>query len=297
MAEASIPVDLLNPGQVFACLGFLEAAEILLGDARGGFDWTDETDIRFRLAANGETNPFESAIEFLLNSEGFAVSPIAGVSERDKGPTIVEAGVFPCRLAKRSGVIRNSVLPIELRQGDKRIRIDYWADFDTGRPYLHLWTATNGNSAWVRFEKLRDALRKGVSELNEATSNPFDIAGVVGANFRLELRRNWISLDLGFSPDKLSKGPASLHVAVVTYPLVELFAAFGLGNARPRERPGGMEWQYSAWSTLLPVELARVALAQASSICAVRHFRMLLEQPNDGGDLSISNAFEDSEND
>ena len=25
MAEASIPVDLLNPGQVFACLGFLEA--------------------------------------------------------------------------------------------------------------------------------------------------------------------------------------------------------------------------------------------------------------------------------
>jgi hypothetical protein len=27
MAEASIPVDLLNPGQVFACLGFMEAAE------------------------------------------------------------------------------------------------------------------------------------------------------------------------------------------------------------------------------------------------------------------------------
>jgi hypothetical protein len=35
MAEASIPVDLLNPGQVFACLGFMEAADILLGDAEG----------------------------------------------------------------------------------------------------------------------------------------------------------------------------------------------------------------------------------------------------------------------
>ena len=28
MAGASIPVDLGNPGQVFACLGFLEAADV-----------------------------------------------------------------------------------------------------------------------------------------------------------------------------------------------------------------------------------------------------------------------------
>ncbi len=29
MASATVPVDLLNPGQVFACLGIMEAAEIL----------------------------------------------------------------------------------------------------------------------------------------------------------------------------------------------------------------------------------------------------------------------------
>ena len=34
MAQASIPVDLLNPGQVFACLGFLETANHLLDDVR-----------------------------------------------------------------------------------------------------------------------------------------------------------------------------------------------------------------------------------------------------------------------
>ena len=28
---ASIPVDLKSPGQVLACMGFLEAAEVLLG--------------------------------------------------------------------------------------------------------------------------------------------------------------------------------------------------------------------------------------------------------------------------
>jgi len=38
MAEASIPVDLFNPGQVFACLGFLETTDVLLGNAEGGFD-------------------------------------------------------------------------------------------------------------------------------------------------------------------------------------------------------------------------------------------------------------------
>jgi CRISPR-associated protein Csx14 len=35
MSEAVIPVDLFNPGQVFASLGFLEAADVLLGDAEG----------------------------------------------------------------------------------------------------------------------------------------------------------------------------------------------------------------------------------------------------------------------
>ena len=68
MSEASIPVDLLNPGQVFACLGFLEAAEVLAGDAHGGFDWSNEGDIRFRLSSKGETNPFETVLLFLCDA-------------------------------------------------------------------------------------------------------------------------------------------------------------------------------------------------------------------------------------
>ena len=39
MAESTIPVDLRNPGQVFACLGLLEAADVLLGHAVGVFAW------------------------------------------------------------------------------------------------------------------------------------------------------------------------------------------------------------------------------------------------------------------
>ena len=65
MAEASISVDLLNPGQAFACLGLVEAAEVLLGDTEGTFDWSDDTDVRFRVRASGDASPLEHVIEFL----------------------------------------------------------------------------------------------------------------------------------------------------------------------------------------------------------------------------------------
>lgn len=69
MSAPSIPVDLRNPGQVFACLGFLEAADVLLGDAEGGFDWSDEGNVSFALRAGGERNPFEVVLEFLAEAE------------------------------------------------------------------------------------------------------------------------------------------------------------------------------------------------------------------------------------
>lgn len=64
MSATSIPVDLFNPGQVFACLGLLEAADILLGDAEGGFNWGDETDVRFhsgRRAMQILSKPYSSS--------------------------------------------------------------------------------------------------------------------------------------------------------------------------------------------------------------------------------------------
>jgi CRISPR-associated protein Csb3 len=79
MAEATIPVDLLNPGQVFASLGFLEAADVLAGEAEGGFDWSDETDVRFRLRAVGEENPFATVLKFLATAKPLRCGPLGYV--------------------------------------------------------------------------------------------------------------------------------------------------------------------------------------------------------------------------
>src|SRR5215831_6002361 len=76
MVEHGIPVDLRNPGQVFACLGFLEAADVLLGNAAGGFDWRDESAVRFLLSADGGGNPFEDVLAFLAGAEPSQLGPV-----------------------------------------------------------------------------------------------------------------------------------------------------------------------------------------------------------------------------
>ena len=73
---ASIPVDLFNPGQVFACLGFLEAAEALIGPAQGGFDWRDRPDVWFELKAHAAENPFEVVLRFLVEADIRRCAPI-----------------------------------------------------------------------------------------------------------------------------------------------------------------------------------------------------------------------------
>lgn len=292
MADASIPVDLFNPGQVFASLGFLEAADVLLGDAEGGFDWSDEADVRFQLSAEGDENPFSAVLEFLAGATTLAISPLEDVKERDGAETKIEPNLHPCRIRDAKGKLRHALLPVELSKEDATLRFDYWADLDSGRPILRLWTATNGNSASIRLNKLLQSLRQAISA--KLLLDPFNEPSPVEANFRLELRRNWTGLGAGFSPDKQNKNNGCVPVQVSTYPVVELLAALALNNARPL-RTSELKWGYAAWSGYLPPELGRAAISQAFLSKKDRRFWMLLEKPNDGGDLSIAHAIEETQ--
>ena len=71
MAEAWIPVNLLNPGQVFACLGLVEAANQLLGGAEGAFDWREPA-AQFHVRADGDASPVTAVLEFLEHAEAVA---------------------------------------------------------------------------------------------------------------------------------------------------------------------------------------------------------------------------------
>lgn len=291
MSTASIPVDLLNPGQVFACLGLAEVAAVLFGDGECGFNWDSVGSAKFTVTAPGDGPPIKESLDFMRDAVVAAVSPLDGVCERDGGETAFAPGLHPCNLTDAKGKVRSALLPIRLSRGIHSLLIESWTDFDSGRDLLQLWTATNGNSAFVRFTKLHTAYKVALPTEAEPDQDPFNLPASVAANFRLELRRNWTAINLGFSPDKINKGPGCIPIELTTYPAVELFAAIGLNHARP-VKISKLEWAYSIWGLALPIPLARAALGGSVLPESCRRFRMVLEEPNDGGDLSIANAHE-----
>ena len=308
MAESSIPVDVYNPGQVFSCLGFLEAADTLIGGAEGGFDWTDIFNAIFRLRTTGSTNPIEAVLEFLATTTPERWGPVGyrdpppkiGKSAADaKEPgddiddeIIVESfgGVageelslsetFPSPKGDRMS------LPIRLARGSLQpIDVGHWAD-GSSRNAFKLYAGNR--SAYgiacamllgVRTKpKKRQALgelrTKGIRQLweerrDELIARPFDVVTPMGGSFNFDPRGAWTAIDAGYSPnDQGHKIEAS--------PVVEFLAAWGLENARPDEFDT-RKVRYAVWGVPLPPVLARAALGGRMSTVPLKHFRFDLD--------------------
>ena len=222
-AEASIPVDLANPGQVFACLGFLEAAEVLLGDARGGFDWRDSADPRFRLAAGGGSDPVARVLRFLDESTVTSFAPTRSPHSTHKWKIETRkdgTGAFPFRDTGPD------VLPARLSDGSgKSIVIDHWGDQGrAGRDRVKFWAGAGG---YPGAGLARDALDLVRGQAAGHAGDPFSLSAEQSSSFRFDWRRDYVPIDAGFSPN------AHGDVVMRGYPVVELLAAVGLTNARP----------------------------------------------------------------
>ena len=233
MAETSIPVDLANPGQVFACLGFLEAADILLGEARGGFDWRNPTDLRFRLAAPGGDDPIVRVLRFLGEATVTSVAPVESPHTTDKWKVETKkngSGAFPF---KDTGP---DVLPACLSDGSgKSITIDHWGDQGRlGRDRVKFWAGAGG---YPGAALARDALDLMRGRATDHAHDPFSLSAEQSSSFRFDWRRDYVPIDAGFSPN------AHGDVVMRGYPIVELLAAIGLTNARPVRRQR-LEYSY-----------------------------------------------------
>ena len=79
--RAEIPVDLLNPGQVFACHGLAELTQALTGQAHCAFDWSDPETVCFALEGAGDVDPVEACLSFLLEAEVEGEAPPRSVSQ------------------------------------------------------------------------------------------------------------------------------------------------------------------------------------------------------------------------
>jgi CRISPR-associated protein Csb3 len=277
MAESAFPVDLHNPGQIFACLGFLEAAEVLLADAEGQFDWSQAGNVRFILRAKGDENPVAAVLEFLAAAELRQWAPSgsngaesdgdgdAEPAEQAGGEKIELSATFPAPKGDRMA------LPIRLCSGNHEpIELSHWAD-GSSRNNFKLYA---GNRSAVRIaramlsgvrqtpkrrQNIGDLKAKGIRQLweerkDDLIERPFHVLTPMGGSFNFDPRGAWTAIDAGYSPNDQGHQVASS-------PVVEFLAAWGMEHARPAQDDREQrKIRYAVWGVSLPPPLARAAL-------------------------------------
>jgi CRISPR-associated protein Csx14 len=284
MAQASIPVDLFNPGQVFACMGFLEAADVLLEDAEGGFDWTNETEARFELRAGGTASPVDAVLEFLIEArrarlapEGYADPPPTKSQGKKKGRRqfaqdeanepngdgpLRRVPTFPA--AEADGL----ALPLRFERNNRALDVSHWCDASSRNSFKLF--AGQQRSAAIAQQMLAGVKKLWSERREDLTRDPLGLtARLGGSSFKFDARKAWTAIDAGYSPDEQKHG-------VEASPVVEMLAAIGLEHARPDEFET-REVRYGAWKGLLPPALARPALGGVSVGVPIRIFRFTLD--------------------
>ena len=272
MRESTIPVDPTNPGQVLACLGFMEIAELLVGPVECRFDWSNGAAVRFVLRTETAVQPFEAVLDFLASCTVEEVSP-DGV--RASGVLL-----FPGR--PKDTKDPPAALLGHWQGKPLRLPLSHWADGSSRKSFkLHAgrlvgWKVAkdmlDGTFTSTKTPKRDNDGLKSLLTSNRAAliAHPFDQLTALAGTYCFDARRGWTGLDAGYSPNE-HKGNHS----VAGSPVVELLAAIGLQHARPREL-GGRRVEYFVWSSPLPPALARVALTGNSSVCATRRFQFTM---------------------
>ena len=288
MAEARIPVDLFNPGQVFACLGFLEAAHALLGRAEGGFDCSGDDRTHFILSTKDRENPVGAVLAFLAGASVSSVASAGSSNTTQKWnvPTelLDEDASFPFPDPRSP-----ATLPALLRGSDgKQLVIDHWGD-STDRDNMKFWAGSGG---YPGAALVRDALDLVRNAPASAVTDPFSVRAQQSSSLRFDWRRDYIPMDVGFSPNEHAQ------MTMLGYPFVEILAAIGLTNARPK-RLEKLEYRYGVIqptpdSRLVSPLLARAALGCAPLPFDLRTFRMRLGWPGQENQARcITNVFEE----
>lgn len=280
VAEASIPVDLFNPGQVFACIGFAEAANVLIGDVEGCFVWSRRSSAQFHLRALGDRSPIERVLEFLSRADAKAEAPNGS---RNVGAWNSAWGGKPVELPKgapypSADPESPATLVAVLGTGDAELRLEHWADTD--RENVKFWAGAGG---YPGAALTRDALALVRSSAVASAREPFSLALPQSSSFRLDWRRDYVPIDAGFSLNK--HGGA---IQTVGYPLVELLGAIGLTHARPRRLGSKLEYRYGVVGSSrdvvwLPLSFLRAALGATRMPFEKRHFTMYLSWPSKEG--------------
>lgn len=310
-ASASIPVDLKSPGQVFACLGFLEAAEVLIGDVEAHFDWRGAP-VRFVLTADGEENPFEIILDFLATAKIVDLAPIgyveggaadgddlgdddAVIAELDNeggeepGDTHEDASDTSGRRTTPtfpSGEGDRNALPIQIMYPDgRKLTVSHWTDGSSRKDFklysgnrsahrIAIQMLHGSRAKPTKGQTIGDLKTRGVEQLWREQRD-----ALLKAPFDVVTPMGG---SFNFDPrgawTAIDAGysPNTQKDGIAASPVVELLAAVGLEHARPDEYET-RKVRYAVWGHPLPPMLARAALSGADLKVPLRRFEFKLD--------------------
>jgi len=251
----SIPVDVTNPGQFFACCGLFELADRLWrnSDVCAHFDAS-----RFYLTQRDAACTISS-----LLSE-FAAAQCEQLDPHDAAASALKL-----------------LAPFNLR-------LDWWVKSENnqvdlgGGGQLKTWAGKQFGPLIFRLMKLAVAKAASADSPLDHAAPVFDSSdGRVGKKtispFYFDSRREGTCLDIGFSPDEQS-------MSVEAYPAVESLALVGLQRFRPLadDATEPRSFVYTCWTDPLPVSIAALAACGLTPPASSGRFRFT--RPSRGGE-------------
>jgi CRISPR-associated protein Csb3 len=263
----TIPIDLANPGQFFACCGLLELVSRMDPHAEAWFAARHfnvvssvslgDAIISLRQATidNTMTAVQKARLDELSKMEKKRRESIDGADEEKK---------FLESLHRAS--------PIVLRDGID-LSIDWFNDDLAGGSRFKTWAGQQSVFDIARAMHTGLATAQVVDE-----SSLWNTARGIGLPFFFDsnLGAQGSALDIGFSFDPLS-GTESTRIAMTSRPTLELLAFVGLQRFRPRDFVGKNRFVYVAWHSPLPAFVAAGAMCGAFALreALAYEFRLL----------------------
>lgn len=266
-SSITIPVDLTNPGQFFACCGLLELADRFWPGTEG---WFEDSEFKLRFDATFE--------ELIKNIQAISVTntmtakqskrlqELSSMSKKERGATKLEEEKKALDKMRREE-------PIFLEFGNE-LRIDWFTDDYSGGSRFKTWA---GQQSVLN---IATAMHAGLASIEaQGEMNLWD--SVYGEKlpfyFDSDLGGQGSPRDVGFSFDALKDGAFS-RIEGSYRPVLEFLAFIGLQRYRPREirRKTGSIYVYGVWSEPLPPFSAAPVVCQALPFGSAQYYEFRL---------------------
>jgi CRISPR-associated protein Csx14 len=251
MNKLHLTIDPCNPGQFYACCGLLELFEIAGIETLSHFDldWH-----RPRVA------------EFVLESP-------TKIGIRDLAHAVKQAK-YRALPSPVSGDVGDATAAISTSIFGRDYTLDWWLDeYREKTSPLKMWA---GNQTSIDIvQVLTDLIPL---ELPDAVLNA---TGMTTTRFSVDPRPSWLglALHLGYSTNERLK---ATDKRALSYPVVEMFAAFGLQACRPL-RLGRRDYQYGMWLDDLAYPVSALVATEAWKGLKYTSFDFSIENRDNSG--------------